>query len=79
MKDDDLLREELNELMVRLNYAATFEPRIGDHACIQNQREHHPSEDIIQGFCSNGKLKIGDGKVFVLRLPKNIARTTRGV
>ena len=111
MSDDDLLREELNELMVRLrlvrleqdriekaaaliekklnceknnsnkerNYTEVFEPKIGDYVRIRNPRTDQPSEGIVQGFCSDGKLKIGDKKPYVIRLPKNVAHISRQI
>ena len=55
------------------SYTSTFEPEIGDHIRIRNPQDNQPSEGIVRGFCSDGKLKIGDNKTFILRLPKNVA------
>ena len=115
MSDDDLLREELNELMVCLrlvrleqdriektaaviekklnrkknnsfsntnkerSYTDLFVPKIGDHVRITNPRVDQPSEGIVQGFCSDGKLKIGDKKPYVMRLPKNVVHICRQI
>ena len=49
-----------------------FEPKVGDYVHIRNPRADQPSEGIVQGFCSDGKLKIGDKKPYVMRLPKNV-------
>ena len=54
-----------------------FEPKVGDYVHIRNPRADQPSEGIVQGFCSDGKLKIGDKKPYVMRLPKNVVHICR--
>ena len=70
---------EKNTVVNERNYTDDFVPKIGDHVRIRNPHTDQPPEGIVRGFCSDGKLKIGDTKPFIMRLPKNVAHLTRGV
>ena len=64
MKKNTLVQNERN-------YTDVFVPKIGDRVHIRNPHVDQPPEEIVRGFCSDGKLKIGDRKPFIMRLPKN--------
>ncbi len=60
------------------HYTTVERPRLGDHVRIINPRPGQLTTGVIQGFCSDGKVKVfRTGYTVVTRLPKNVALIRR--
>ena len=59
-------------------YTETFTPRINDRVRVLNPKHWQPTRGTIQGFTSDGKLKVYTrNRQTIIRLPKNVVCTHR--
>jgi len=66
------------EVAEEIFYTETFTPRVNDQVRILNPKRWQPKRGTIQGFTSDGKVKIYTrNRQTILRLPKNVVCTRR--
>ena len=73
----DLLRDGGEHTQRLRYYTRGWRPRINDQVRILNPRQGQRNFGIIQGFCTDGKVKVSTTEGVITRAPKNIACVRR--